>query len=328
MHPALRRVREAAEARPATVLAVVLLSGAAVVGALYLAAPSSEPESPADAVPESVSYVGHLDAVTMRSSQGVEDVTGEAAAFQSAVDFYDGPPVRRSYLFRESNLSADAVDEVTYFGRANTSYRARLVSADWRTAELVAVVEADANATLTAENYGDRQLYAGDGVAVAVVENGTFAVGNGTAVRDAVDVAAGEREPVSGPLRTRFEDRAGYFRFAFRFRPETVPEYEFVGGSIRSVEYVATEYRVNGSNVATESVVVTEDADSARSVKGLLAFARTIYGQQTENETLAAELGKLRFDVEGNTVVSSYESTPERYRVLLRGLYYQQPETA
>lgn len=325
MHPALRRVRETVAAHPVTAVAVVLLAAAGVVGAFYLADSSEPSASPADGVPENVSYVGHLDAETMRSSQGARNVTGEAVRFQSEVDFYDGPPYDRSFLFRESDLSPDAVAEVTYFGRANTSYRARLVTADWQRDDLVAAVEADANATLTAETYRDRRLYVGDGVAVAAVEDGTFAVGNETAVRDALDVAAGERSTVSGSLREQFEDREGYFRLAFRFRPKTVPDYAFVGDSIRSVEYVATEYRINGSNVATESVVVTEDADSARSVKGLLGFARTIYRTQTDDEALATELGELRFEVEGRTVVSRYESPPDQFRVLLRGLYYQQP---
>lgn len=306
---------------PRVVLAVALVLAAALGLALFLHSPDGEP---LDRVPADVDYVGHLDADAMRSDPATANATRRSVRFQSAVDFYAGPEFTGSYAFREDGPGGE-VRSVTYFGRSNGSYAARIVSADWRRAAVPPAVERSENVSLDRTTYRGRTLHAGDGSAVAAIGNDTFVIGNATAVRDALDVAAGERESVSGPLRDRYRATTGFARFAYRFRPGSVPDVPFAGDSIRSIEYVAAGYRQNGTDLAVAVNVTTGDESSARSVRGIVNAGLTFYRFETSNESLRAELDRIELSRTGRTVRITYESAPENYRVLLRGLARNQP---
>lgn len=306
---------------PRVVLAVALVLAAALGVALFLHSPDGEP---LDRVPADVDHVGHLDAETMRSDPATANATRRSFRFQSAVDFYAGPEFTGSYAFREDGPGGE-VRSVTYFGRSNGSYAARIVSADWRRTAVPPAVERSENVSLDRTTYRGRPLHAGDGYAVAALGNDTFVIGNETAVRDALDVAAGERESVSGPLRERYRATTGFARFAYRFQPGSVPDVPFAGESIRSIEYVATGYRQNGSALAVAVNVTTGDESSARSVRGIVNAGLTFYRFETSNDSLRAELDRIELSRTGRTVRITYESAPENYRVLLRGLARNQP---
>ena len=312
--------------------------------------PAAEPREPLDGVPDEVDYVGYLDAGEYRSDDDAELATRRALRFQSLVQFYDGPPFRDSFALgiRDSELDSTAAREVTYFGRHNSSYEARLVVGNWCAAELAAAVEADANVTLDATEVNGTTLYRGGGLAVARLGNDSnatvLAVGNETAVRDALDVTGGGAEGVVGPLRSEFEERSGYVRFAYRFRPFRVPNYPFVGEAVESVEYVSSEYALNRSaggasgtatagpasanaTVRVRIDITTADSTSARDVRTIMNAGVTFYRVESGNDTLRDELARVELpDVEGRTVSLRYESTPSGLRVLVRGLFRNQPE--
>jgi hypothetical protein len=341
--------------------ATVLFAGLGA-GALLLSEDRAPPDpyEPTAGVPEDVDYVGTLNTTRYRSDPAVANGTRASLAFQGSVRFYDGPPYLRSLaLSTPANASLDpaAASHVTYFGRSDSSYGARLVVANWTATETVAALEARRSVDFESESRRGYQVFRSDaGPAVAVLDGGAeggpvpqtgprlLAVGNASAVDDAVDVAIGRADPettpetVGGELRRRYQDTGdGYVRFAYRFRPETVPDYPFVGSAVRTVEYVGTSYTLNESAVASAngsatpdirvSIRITgEDAESADDVRNIMTAGRSFYLFQSSNATLKTELRRTSFTVQERTLLAAYESSPAGLRVLVRGLFRNQPE--
>ena len=344
------RRQRASAGSPVLVVGAIALLLASIGGAALLSLPDSattaEPREPLDGVPSESDYVGYLDADTYRADGDAETATRRALRFQSLVQFYDGPRFRESFAIRESSLDSDAVREVTYFGRHNSSYHGRIVVGNWTARGLASAVEADANVTLEPTDVNGTTLHRGGGLAVARLGNDSnstvLAVGNETAVRDALAVTDGGGEGVAGPLRDEFEEREGYVRFAYRFQPFRVPNYPFVGEAVDSVEYVSSEYvltrssgnataetddRASNATVGVTIDITTTDSESARSVRTILNAGVTFYRVESANETLRDELGKVELpEADGRSVRLSYESSPRMLRVLIRGLFRNQPE--
>lgn len=307
---------------------VLVLAAGAVAASLFL--DSGESTGPLEAVPAGVDYVGTLEPDEMAADRHVASTTRRSLRFQENVDFYDGPPFPTSFaVSREGSLEPEDAAWVTYFGRTNgSSYDARIVRANWTAQALVSAVEARHNVTLSPGEYRGEFYHAGGGYGVAVLPNDTFVVGNDTAVRDAVDVARGEAEALDGPLREQYEATSdGYVRYAYRFRPANVPNYPFVGESVRRIQYVSSAYYRNGSRVGVAVNLTVDDEEGARSVESILNAGITFYRIETSNATLRGELEKIELERASDEVRISYESSPEGYRVLIRGLIENEPET-
>lgn len=345
---------------------VTLLLGGLGAGALLLTEPAPAPASyePTEQVPADVDYVGSLNTTTMRSDPAVENGTRSSLGFQSRVEFYGGPPYLRALaLSPPPNASLDPgnASHITYFGRADSPYGARLVVADWTAEEAVDALQERRGIEFETETRRGFTIHRSPaGPAVAVLDNGAeggpvpregprlLAIGNASAVDDAVTVAIDRADPeaepttVDGELLQRYDETPdGYVRFAYRFRPSTVPDYPFVGPAVRTVEYVGSGYTLNrtvagngtdsGNATATPDIrvrirIASEDADSADDVRNIMNAGQSFYLFQSSNATLKTELRQVTVDVEGRTVVTDYESTPRGLRVLVRGLFENQPE--
>lgn len=310
----------------ATTGAVAVLLAAAAWGAIALADPGAA--SPADRVPAGVDYVGHADLETLRTDPTLAEASTTSLRFQSVVSFYSGPAFERSFAFGDGGpLDPAAAASVTYFGRSNGSaYRARIVAGDWRAEDVAAAVEARHDVALSRGEYRGAALYAGGRRAVAPLGDDRIVVGNATAVRDAVDVARGERDAVAGPLRAAFAREAGFVRFAYRFRPATVPRYvPFVSDAVRDVERVGGSYALDGSRLAVRTNVSTADAAAARAVAGILRAGVTFYRVESGNETMRRELAAVRIERAGRTVRVGHAGDPAAYPAFVRGLDRNQP---
>ncbi|MFB6205774.1 MAG: hypothetical protein ABEJ05_04500 [Haloglomus sp.] len=342
--------------------AVALLLGGVCAGAVVLGREPVPPEpyEPTASVPAGVDYVGTLNLTAMRTDPAVRNGTRASLAFQGRVRFYDGPPYLRALALsppENATLDPDAASHVTYFGRGGEAYGARLVVTNWTAAATVDALRARRGVAFTAKTRRGFTIYRSDsGPAVAVLDSGAeggpipragprlLAVGNGSAVADAVDVAIDRADPeaepatLGGELLRRYRDAPnGYVQFAYRFRPSTVPDYPFVGPAVRTVQYVGTGYALNRTAAsgneagATPDIririrITAEDADSADDVRNILAAGQSFYLFESSNRTLKTELRKVTFDVAGRTVVANYESSPRGLRVLVRGLFRNQPE--
>lgn len=344
---------------------VTLLLGSVCAGAVLLAYEPAPPEpyEPTENVPAGADYVGTLNTTEYRSDSAVRNGTRASLRFQSAVQFYDGPPYLRSLAVsppENATLDPAAASHVTYFGRSDEPYGARLVVANWTASDATDALATRYGVEFTTETRRGFTIYRSErGPAVAVLDNGAeggpvpqegprlLAIGNGSAVSDAVDVAIARADPeadpatLGGELRRRYEetDTDGYVRFAYRFQPETVPNYPFVGPAVRTVQYVGTSYTLNetragaagGNASATPDIrvrirITGEDAESADDVRNILSAGRSFYLFQSSDATLKAELRRVSFGVEGRTVLADYESSPQGLRVLVRGLFRNQPE--
>jgi hypothetical protein len=339
---------------------VTLLLGGLGAGALLLAEPTPPPASyePTEQVPAGVDYVGTLNTTTMRSDPAVENGTRASLRFQSRVEFYDGPPYPRSLALSpppNASLDPSNASHVTHFGRSDSPYGARLVVANWTAEEAVDALQERRGIEFETETRRGFTIHRSPaGPAVAVLDNGgeggpvpregprLLAIGNASAVDDAVTVAIDradlEAEPttVDGELLQRYEETPdGYVRFAHRFRPSTVPDYPFVGPAVRTVEYVGSGYTLNRSAAENRTTtpdirvrirITSEDADSADDVRNIMSAGQSFYLFQSSNATLKAELRQVSVGVAGRTVVTDYESTPRGLRVLVRGLFENQPE--
>jgi hypothetical protein len=346
----------------AVAAAAALLFTGLGAGALLLTADRAPPEpyEPTATVPADVDYVGTLNLTTYRSDPAVANGSRASLGFQSRVEFYDGPPFPRALALsppENASLESDEASHVTYFGRSDSRYGARLVVANWTGEAAAAALGARRGIEFTTETRRGYTVRRSDaGAAVAVLDDGAeggpvpragprlLAIGNASAVEGAVDVAADTADPdaepatLDGDLRRQYRGTPeGYVRFAYRFRPLTVPDYPFVGPAVRTVQYVGSSYSLNrtgeatGDGTGTPAVrvrihVTSEDPDSARDVRNALAAGQSFYLLQSSNGTLNTELRRVGFARESRTVVTEYESSPAGLRVLVRGLFRNQPE--
>lgn len=308
-------------------LAVAMVAGLLLADGAGVHLLSDARERPLDGVPADVDYVGHVDAEEMYEHPAMANATLAGFRFQDRVTFYEGPRFRRSFAIGASRLNRSAAVSVTYFGRTNGSaYRARIVRANWTTAALVGAVESARGRPLTVVDR-DPTVYAdaNASVAVAVLGEGRYVVGNATAVRDAVAVAGGEAPSVSGPLRRTVErQRPAHARFAFRFDPSGVPDLPFVGPTIRRVNVVSAGYYVNetgGDRIGVRVNVTTDSESTARSLEGMLTLGERFYDRSIEDGNRSAvydrEMAKVEFDARGTRALVRYETTPEGMEDLL-----------
>lgn len=313
-------------------VAAVLVVGlvASGVGAFLVLSGGSE-ATPVDSVPRDADYVARVDTDAMRESAAVANATRRTLAFQSRVRFYAGPPFLRSFAFAGATaVNASNAHAITYFGRHNSSYGARIVETGWRPVAVAAAVDARHDVALSETTYRGRTIHGGGGYAVADLGNGRLVVGNRTAVRDAVDVAAGTATPVEGPLRRAFErQRPGYVRLAYRFRPQSVPDFPFIGESVRAIEYAgATYYRIptaNGTQIGFSINARSGDTTATKDVKAIVSAGLSFYRFEAGNRSLRRELSKVNVSVQDRAVGIRYRTTPRGLRVMLSGLSRNQP---
>ena len=285
----------------ATAVSLVLAAVGAGAIVSYQPPPDQryDPYDPTEHVPAGVDYVGTLDAAALRADRASENASRYALSFQQRVQFYDGPPFPRALalsLPANATLNTTAASHVTYYGRHGSNYDARLVVTNWTAAETAAALGARLNVSYERTSYRNRTLYeseAGSGVAVIdagrrggpVPERGPrlLAVGNATAVRDAIavraDRAGGSADTVDGDLLRRYRNTEdGYVQYAYAFRPDTVPDYRFVGPAVKSIRYVGTSYQLNrsdadGAGTATPAGPPDVTASPARTPTARTTFA-------------------------------------------------------
>lgn len=344
----------------AVTAAVSLVLAGAGAGAILSYEPPPEqrydPYEPTEHVPADVDYVGTLEPESFREHPATENATRASLRFQQFVEFYDGPKYTRALAVSpppNASLNVSNASHVTYYGRHGSNYRARLVVANWTGRETAEALGARLDTSYERRTYRNLTLYESErGSAVAVLDDGDrggpvpetgrrlLAVGNATAVREAVDVraarAAGEDpETVDGELLRRYRDTEdGYVRYAFAFRPDTVPDYRFVGPAVQSIRYVGTAYQLNRTGVESGAApnmtvrirITSEEADSADDVRNIMSLGVGVYQVRSSNRTLKREFRRVALGVDDRTVTVDHTTTPQRLRILLRGLVENEPE--
>lgn len=155
---------------------------------------------------------------------------------------------------------------------------------------------------------------------IAVLGDGRFVVGSEAAVKDAVDVAEGDADAVSGELVDAYEStHDGMFRFAGLTPQETAglggDSTTVAGGMVGAVSSVTSttgSYYVADGNVTMEASLRTSSESNASqladTIDGLLSLYR---GSMVQNESVQELLSGLSVDQDGSNVVISWADSVE-----------------
>lgn len=205
----------------------------------------------------------------------------------------------------EYGLDPDAVSTLTAFQstRGEGQLAGVVVVADW-TAEDLAAVDA------TTTTYQGRTIYDGESdLALGVLGGDQYAIGQRPAVRATIDVAAGERDPDSGPVVTGLQNGPeGRARFAVGGSRIALPEgtggedgglgAELAGGFVEDISLIAGSLSADADQrTLTLDIVATEE--SAADIANVLRSSALIRLGLSEEQ---------RSDEDVQTLLSAFES--------------------
>lgn len=242
-----------------------------------------------DSVPDTADVVAYVNVQEMRTDSTLRTLLNETA--DQTDDSAESPEEMLSDLESESGLDPAGVGQATMFGQfpnesaiSDAGYFGMVVTADWTEDDVVTAVENGSEFDLESGQYAGATVYepVGDdeNTWLGVVENGTYVLGTEDAVKDSIDVDAGDSEAVSGTLRTTFEDTENtLFRFASSVPGEQVPQ----GGQMSAFEkatVVAGTMNTYDNETVELSATVTFSEESATTnakdmVEGAIALSRS-----------------------------------------------------
>jgi len=282
---------------------------------------------PADA--NAVTYVDVDRALTHDTLRRVWNASIGDVEGSIGPDTVDGFVVQAS---RASGLPADGLVAATGFtshagsplgpNATDTSYRGTIIASNWTAAGVARSVENTSDVTLEETTYAGHTVYeAPRGHSSVGALDDRLVVGNLTAVRDVLEVAAGDEAALEGDLLAAFEDtRDGYVRYASAVGEDQVPTSALNGtgavsdpGALTTVERVSGALYVDGDTVgATLTMAVAGGEDAALDlrdvVRGAFAYGRTAIENTSAADRYGGLLERDSVDVEQSgssvTVVS------------------------
>jgi hypothetical protein len=254
----------------------------------------------ADAVPADVDAVVTVDADGLATDETLRRLA-ESLPEDESTDVTDGDS-----FSEQTDLNLSEVDRAVVFARYPeqgatdpVGYSAAVVDAGWSTE---AVVDGARNGTeggLEETTYAETTLYRPTGETdddswLAILEDGQYVVGSENAVKDAVDVANGDGESMSGELRSQFEatPEEGYVRFAATVPQDRVPAdrlgrgTQFNTSAFNGVEMVSGAHYVEGENVSVQFSMDTGSGSDAEDVANVIDGALRVYEGTAGNETV------------------------------------------
>lgn len=189
---------------------------------------------------------------------------------------------------------------------------------DWTTDDVRSALSQN-GAQVDSDSYADADLLLGEGVAVGVISEGTFAVGDRSTVETVVDVVAGDAPSVDGRARQGFEATpAGAIRFAVA-APDDLGEGPSPDdppvdpAAVRSITHAYGAYVADGDDRRSSLTVETDDESAASTLRDDLVAARDEALSSLEErpsdrpmvDELAALLESLAVSADGTAVVVS-----------------------
>jgi flagellin FlaB len=265
----------------------------------------------AEYVPTSASGIGHVDVDALLSdSQLRAGINSTASTVAGQTAGLDGPTTVEGWLDR---IEADAgydprkLNEVLGFYTTSADLDAEdgatVAWTDWSNSTVRGALE-DGGSSFTEESYRGKTLYVPEyGGPLAVLSDGTYAVGSESAVRGVVDVATGNAEALSGTLRTLYDNTRGMARWA-----TVVPEGTFdsaaVGGvdasTLQGVTHATTSLYRDGSQRGMDATLVASSTDRANAIKSTLQAGKQLALDQLQQaRSRSAGAGPSEFYFEG-----------------------------
>ena len=219
---------------------------------------------------------------------------------------------------QESGVDPRKLNEVVVFGESQsgdkTGYGGWLTYTDWTQRRLQTLLE-DASGEFSTETYSGVTVYVseragGDTERLAVLSDGTVALGRGEAVHDVIDVRNGDSDPISGEVLAAWEAASGeYARFALDIAPEDLPsgQAQAAEPTVENIDYAYGSVYADGDKrgVSFSMETPSEQAASevATFVEGQIALA-----QERADDTQTADfLEQVNVATSGTTVSLSNE---------------------
>lgn len=292
-----------------------------------------------DSVPDDAEMVAYVDVDGLSGDQSLRSIANTALEVQAEQSEYSTGPTSisgmRSEFENQSGLSPTKFDDVTFFGTTpesgapNSDSGGMIVTSEFSEDEFVTALEEGDN-DLTEETYKDTTLYTygmdGDN-AVAVLGDGTFAMGDHDAVKAVVDVRAGDKQALQGDLRAELtETDSGYVQFAMHVPQDQIPTNEMDSdapvnmSAFNSVQYVSGSLSTTGDVVDANINLVSASTDSASRTNDVLDGAISLY-KGAGNEQIRTVLEQLSVDQNGDTVTVSFSDDAASIEAVITKLY-------
>ena len=288
-----------------------------------------------DSVPANAQMVGYVDvdgAVADDSLRSLANTMLEAQAENSR--YYAGPESVSEMLEtaeNESGLDPSGVHDVTFFGSAqaassmNAEQAGMIATTEYSEDELVSAMREEGT-ELSEGTYKETTLYTygyeGDS-ALAVLGDGTFALGDTSAVKSVVDVRAGDQDALGGDLRATYENtHDGYVRFAMDVPQQQVPADRIGADSsvntsvFNTVQYVSGSFYTSGDEVSMDVGLTSKSESGATRAHDVLKGGISLYSGMTDGE-LRTALQKLSVSQNGDTVTVSYTNSVSELESLI-----------
>lgn len=347
----LRRLRTPGLATLLAVgLAVVLVVGAVAGAVVVLTGDKKADLGPVPAGVDSVSYTD-VDAVRNDEAIGrvVDHLLGLAANESDAAHVPEDYDALLDRVENETGLPMEDLHAAVGFskqmeaeGNGVAAYSATIIRTDWPESDFVAAYENQSFRSFEADEYAGTTVYVpesepfGTPQWIAVLGDGTYVVGTEGAVKDAIDVHAGDADALDGELREVFEGtRSGYVRFASRLPVEQIPNESIDAGpssvdpsAFRSVRYVSGSYFTDANTLGLEVRFHANDSAAAKDVQdltdGLVSLSRGLAQDETVEETLR----DVEVTRDGAVVTVTYANTVTDVNAVLDALYERAEDEA
>lgn len=242
----------------------------------------------------------------------------------------------------ESNVSFEKFNDATIYTKAETmnevqssgadgeTYFGVIVSSEWSEDEFTTVMNENTkdDNSLQESSYNGQTLYVSSAnesdekLYIGVRDDGRFVLGTEQAVKDALDVSAGDSDPISGTVRSQLlENKNAFVSFASKM-PET-NDTVAGGQAFNQAEYISGAYYAEDDTIGLEVLMDFPSADNASIVadqaRGVLATGES----QVENETIRNHISKVSIDVSEQMVSVEYESSVTEFNNLVDTAYEQ-----
>ena len=237
------------------------------------------------------------------------------AAFENETGIDPGPA--REVVVFSDNRSAN-----------ESAYRGLVLHPNAETDTAVDGVQDTTNGSYQSTTYNGQTVYAPANAPnryIGVLGEGQLVVGTQAAVRDTIDVHAGDADSLEGPLRQAYENTDnGTVRFATSAPERWVPSDS--GGFLnteayRKLDTASGTYYIDGGDAGLTLQLGASSAPNAQTVKQATEGA-TVIGQRTiANESVAAALDSVNVTREGETVTVRYEQPLGAFQRTVRYLY-------
>jgi|GEM_PF-3561055 len=294
---------------------------------------------PADAdlveyAPAGTDVLYHVDGEILRDDELFATIDGAAAANgdERSID----SQARLELYASQAGVDLNSFDEALVFGEyglgEDEASGGVLVRGSWSEDQLVGLLDrlAQGETTYQTTTYAGATVYSVSGeddeesLEIGVVGDGLYAVGTAQSVRDVLDVAAGDRESVSGPVRSAYDGhRDGLVTAAAAVPDRVVDEVledadaPIGSGALRDLEAVSTvSYTPEGRLGSATSLHFSDEQSAAMVGLGLDAVVG-LGTAVSDDEAAEVMLEHTTIETDGTTVSMRQEIPVETYVELI-----------